>query len=710
MMDPTALPTSTRVFTALHDYAAVTPSQMSFKKGDQIHVVVGARQANWYEASLASNPGVRGWVPSNYLGMDPIALPTSIKVYTALYDYDAVNPTQMSFKKGDQINAAVGAMQSTGHEASLVANPEVKGWVPRNYLTLSDAPPQRSAPAPPQCPTLVLPSEEWYHGPCSRYDAEHRLSRQTQGAFLIRDSESRPGDLSLTVMHDGSPVHYRVIKSHLGRLHFYLSSRTFNDLDELVAFHKAHNLPAVGPFYPTACVLTRGLPRRGLLAPGLNLREEQLREQDAANAAATAASEGNRTYSGTDIIAPPPGFMRAFPSRVVASPATKHQAPRDSSGPHRSPPPQPTKVLCKVKLSYTAARQNELTLMVGDIVTILKDEAGGWWKGMLKGKTGLFPSDFVELVDAAGDPPPPLRPPGPQNTHSPQRAFIATASGVLATSSNQGAAVTQQSREQQARIAAEALAAEQAREIERMKMQLAGAGKTEPIQPAQPDVPADTLALHNVIGVGSFKTVYRTTRYTRSGTETVAAMRVRTGDLAAEAKVLMKLGRHPRLVQCLGMCHGFRFSDGGRQDDTLLIAEFAPRGDLHTVVLNMVDATRSIPVPIKLAILQQITSGMEALAGQKLIHRDLALRNVLVFALDVNDIAATSVKITDFGLTVNAYTAGVKIVKGGEIPLRWLPPEALLRVLRKVGHLGVGGTRVGADVRRSHPIPWDHGR
>ena len=81
-------------------------------------------------------------------------------------------------------------------------------------------------------------------------------------------------------------------------------------------------------------------------------------------------------------------------------------------------------------------------------------------------------------------------------------------------------------------------------------------------------------------------------------------------------------------------------------------------GSLDNVVSDIEDDGESVPVPIKLVIPQQVASGMEALADQKLIHRDPALRNVLVFALDLADAAATSVKVADFGLTANSYTAG----------------------------------------------------
>lgn len=180
------------------------------------------------------------------------------------------------------------------------------------------------------------------------------------------------------------------------------------------------------------------------------------------------------------------------------------------------------------------------------------------------------------------------------------------------------------------------------------------------------------------IGSGSFKRVYRARLSSGGRVASVAAMRVRPVDIVAEAAVLTHLGQHPRLVRHLGICSGFDFTDIPG-NEVILVAELAPRGDLRTVVVGMMDDEGTIPMPIKLIILQQVAAGMEALADKQLIHRDLALRNVLVFALNVDDAAVTSVKVSDFGLTVNSYTAGFKYVEGGPLPIRWLAPEALRR-------------------------------
>lgn len=66
------------------------------------------------------------------------------------------------------------------------------------------------------------------------------------------------------------------------------------------------------------------------------------------------------------------------------------------------PPPTkpPAKKLCKCTFEYDAGNDDELTLKVGDIITILNQEEEGWWEGELNGKQGVFPNNFVEELSA----------------------------------------------------------------------------------------------------------------------------------------------------------------------------------------------------------------------------------------------------------------------------------------------------------------------
>ena len=56
------------------------------------------------------------------------------------------------------------------------------------------------------------------------------------------------------------------------------------------------------------------------------------------------------------------------------------------------------KKLCKCTFGYEAANMDELTMMVGDIITITKQDAAGWWEGTLNGKSGVFPENFVDEI------------------------------------------------------------------------------------------------------------------------------------------------------------------------------------------------------------------------------------------------------------------------------------------------------------------------
>lgn len=59
---------------------------------------------------------------------------------------------------------------------------------------------------------------------------------------------------------------------------------------------------------------------------------------------------------------------------------------------------------CKVIYSYKPANEDELDLKEGEIITILSKELPdkGWWKGELKGKIGVFPDNFVQIIPSEG--------------------------------------------------------------------------------------------------------------------------------------------------------------------------------------------------------------------------------------------------------------------------------------------------------------------
>eukprot|EP00656_Telonema_subtile_P040825 TRINITY_DN4590_c0_g1_i1.p1 TRINITY_DN4590_c0_g1~~TRINITY_DN4590_c0_g1_i1.p1 ORF type:complete len:769 (+),score=134.77 TRINITY_DN4590_c0_g1_i1:130-2436(+) len=171
------------------------------------------------------------------------------------------------------------------------------------------------------------------------------------------------------------------------------------------------------------------------------------------------------------------------------------------------------------------------------------------------------------------------------------------------------------------------------------------------------------------IGRGSFKTVYSGTLTLPSTPPTsVAVLVLRAGNVCAEVDTFLKLAQHPRLVEFLGQCE--------HEDEHILLTELAPLGSLGGAIEGLGE---QMTVPHVLAICQQMCAGMEAIAGHGMVHGDLAIRNLLLFGFDRDDVARTSVKVCDYGLSAHMNGQTHVYAGGDELPFRHMPPEALQR-------------------------------
>jgi abelson tyrosine-protein kinase 1 len=50
----------------------------------------------------------------------------------------------------------------------------------------------------------------WYHGKITRSEAEQLLGSGINGSFLVRESETNPGQFSISLRHEGRVYHYRI--------------------------------------------------------------------------------------------------------------------------------------------------------------------------------------------------------------------------------------------------------------------------------------------------------------------------------------------------------------------------------------------------------------------------------------------------------------------------------------------------------------------
>jgi len=52
--------------------------------------------------------------------------------------------------------------------------------------------------------------------------------------------------------------------------------------------------------------------------------------------------------------------------------------------------------------TYAGQHEDELSFEAGDIITLLSKDEEAWWKGELNGKSGVFPSNYVEEIPTSG--------------------------------------------------------------------------------------------------------------------------------------------------------------------------------------------------------------------------------------------------------------------------------------------------------------------
>ena len=131
---------------------------------------------------------------------------------------------------------------------------------------------------------------------------------------------------------------------------------------------------------------------------------------------------------------------------------------------------------------------------------------------------------------------------------------------------------------------------------------------------------------------------------------------------------LMNQFDHPNILKLLGVCF--------EEEPFCMIFEYMELGDLNKYLRNKaisVSVTTSnltIQQLVDMAI--NIAAGLEYLAQNHFVHRDLATRNCLING-------HLFVKISDFGLSKDIYSRDYyKLGEKSVLPIRWMPPEAIV--------------------------------
>ncbi|KAM9222703.1 GRB2-related adapter protein isoform 1-T1 [Leptosomus discolor] len=260
----------------------------------------------------------------------------------ALYSFQATEKDELPFQKGDTLKILNMEDDQNWYKAELHG---CEGFVPKNYIKVKPHP--------------------WYAGRISRHLAEERLlKRKHLGAFLIRDSESTPGEFSISVNYGQHVQHFKVLRQRNGK--YFLWEEKFNSLNELVDFYRTTTIAKKQQIF---------------------LRDEDQTQE---------VPSGDRAR----------GMHRASLQRGTGTcrvPGAEGLADGDTSSPTHQPLPSTFLQVRRPKFvqaqfDFSAHDGSQLPFLRGDIIEVLDCPDPNWWQGKIYGRVGLFPRNYVHPI------------------------------------------------------------------------------------------------------------------------------------------------------------------------------------------------------------------------------------------------------------------------------------------------------------------------
>ncbi|KAF7633735.1 Tyrosine-protein kinase [Meloidogyne graminicola] len=186
---------SNSVFVALYDFQGIGEEKLSLKKGDQVKLLGYNKTKEWCEVKLINRQ--------------------------QLHNFAKLTSPSISSSLG----GVVGGTGCCSSSCSSIGSTNSAcygqiGWVPSLYIA----------------PANSMDKHSWYHGNITRIAAEQLLSSGINGSFLVRESETNPGQFSISLRHEGTVYHYRINCDENLKL-FITDNAKFKTLGELIHHH-----------------------------------------------------------------------------------------------------------------------------------------------------------------------------------------------------------------------------------------------------------------------------------------------------------------------------------------------------------------------------------------------------------------------------------------------------------------------------------------
>uniref|UniRef100_H2YM15 Protein kinase domain-containing protein n=1 Tax=Ciona savignyi TaxID=51511 RepID=H2YM15_CIOSA len=167
------------------------------------------------------------------------------------------------------------------------------------------------------------------------------------------------------------------------------------------------------------------------------------------------------------------------------------------------------------------------------------------------------------------------------------------------------------------------------------------------------------IKLEEILGRGNYGIVHKGRVQERESSRMVAIKTMkgknplRLLEFLTEINFMLNIGNHPNVLSVIGCCTVDK--------QVLLVTELLKYGDM----LGFLHSAREVRTLWKMA--HHVALGMEFLTKSRIIHGDIAARNILVG----EDLVC---KISDFGLANDVYRGRTERC----VPYKWISPERMM--------------------------------